>query len=59
MVLAAATGDPLLETYDADDSGMIEKSEAIKAINDHIFGEGDDRISKDDMIKVINLFIFG
>ena len=57
MVLdAAATGDSLLETYDADDSGMIEKSEVITAINDYLFEK---TISRADMIEVINLYLFG
>ena len=60
MVLdAAATGGTLLDTYDADDSGAIEKSEALTAINDYLFGVGDAAISKEDVIEVINLYLFG
>ena len=40
------TGDALVDEYDADGSGMIEKSEVLKAINDYLFGEGDEAISK-------------
>ena len=58
MVPAAASGT-LLERYDADDSGAIEKSEMIMAINDYLFGTGADAISKVDMIEVINLYLFG
>ena len=49
-------GGTLLETYDADDSGMIEKSEVITAINDYLF---DETISRADVIAVINLYLFG
>ena len=49
-------GGTLLETYDADDSGMIEKSEVITAINDYLF---DETISRADVIEVINLYLFG
>ena len=48
----------LLERYDADDSGMIEKSEALAAINDYLFGEGDAAISREDVLEVINLYLF-
>ena len=53
------TPTTLLGRYDADNSGSIEKSEMIKAINDRLFGEGTDAISKEDMIDVINLYLFG
>ena len=59
MVLAADAGDPLVTRYDADKSGEIEKSEVITAINDYLFGTGDDTISKADVIAVINLYLFG
>ena len=35
---------------------MIEKSEVIAAINDYLFGEGDEAISKSEVIKLINLY---
>ncbi len=50
------TGDDLVDRYDADDSGMIEKSEVLKAINDYLF-EG--AISKADVLMLINLYLFG
>ena len=60
MVPAAPTGEEtLLERYDADDSGAIEKAEMIKAINDYLFGTGADAITKAEMIEVINLYLFG
>ena len=49
----------LLVRYDADDSGKIEQSEAIEAINDYLFGVGTDAISRDDAIEVIQLYLFG
>ena len=51
-------GQTLLQRYDADNSGGVDKSEMIKAINDYLFGEGDDAINKEDMIVVINLYLF-
>ena len=38
---------------------MIEKSEVIAAINDYLFGVGDEAITKPDVIAVINLYLFG
>ena len=52
------TGGTLLERYDDDDSGDIDKSEVIMAINDYLFGVGDAAISKADAIEVISLYIF-
>ena len=40
-------------------AGMIEKSEALTAINDYLFGEGDAAISREDVLEVINLYLFG
>ena len=51
--------DSLVNRYDADNSGAIEKSEVIQAINDYLFGEGDEAISKADVITLINLYLFG
>ncbi len=54
LVVGVDAGDPLVTRYDADKSGEIEKSEVITAINDYLFGTGDDTISKADVIAVIN-----
>ena len=43
-------------SYDADDSGTIEKPEMISAINAYLFGG---TIEKSEMIQVINLYLFG
>ena len=56
---AVTAGDPLVIRYDTNPkNGMIDKSEVIAAINDYLFGEGDDAISKADVIKLINLYLF-
>ena len=49
----------LVARYDANNNGTIEKSEVIKAIDDYLFGEGDQAISKAEVIKLINLYLFG
>ena len=59
LTIAVAAGDPLIVRYDANGNGMIEKNEVIAAINDYLFGEGDEAISKSDVIKLINLYLFG
>ena len=51
--------DPLIVRYDTNENGLIERNEVIKAITDYIFGEGDPAISKSDVIKLINLYLFG
>ena len=54
-----STGDPLIDRYDANNNGTIEKSEVISAINDYLFGEEDEAISKAEVIGLINLYLFG
>ena len=49
----------LVDRYDANNNGTIEKNEVIKAINDYLFGEGDEAISKAEIIELINLYLFG
>ena len=51
--------DPLVARYDANANGTIEKGEVIKAINDYLFGEGDEAISKAEVIDLINRYLFG
>ena len=55
----AGTGDTLVDSYDANDNSMIEKSEVLKAINDYLFGEGDEAISKPEVLRLINIYLFG
>ena len=52
-------GGTLLDRYDADDNGSIQKGEMIAAINDYLFGTGATAITKGQMIEVINLYLFG
>ena len=59
LTIAVAAGDPLIVRYDANNNGTIEKNEVIAAINDYLFGEGDEAISKSDVITLINLYLFG
>ena len=56
---AVTDGDPLVARYDANGNGMIERGEVIAAINDYLFGEGDEAISKAEVIRLINLYLFG
>ena len=53
------TGGDLVDRYDANGSGEIEKTEVLKAINDYLFGEGDDAISKPEVLRLINIYLFG
>ena len=54
--IAVIAGDPLVNSYDVNGNGTIEKSEVIAAINDYLFAGV---ISKEDVIKLINLYLFG
>ena len=55
----AATGDPLVDRYDNNKDGTIDKSEVIAAINDYLFGTGANAITKAEVIRLINLYLFG
>ena len=60
MVTDVDEGDPLVNRYDANDNGEIEKSEVIKAINDYLFPPGGvEIITKAEVITLINLYLFG
>ena len=48
----------LVARYDTNNNGTIEKNEVIAAINDYLFGDGDEAISKGDVIRLINLYLF-
>ena len=56
---SAVTPGDVVSRYDTSGNGKIEKSEVIKAINDYLFGTGDDAPSKADVIRLINLYLFG
>ena len=53
----------LLDRYDVGrargDSGVIEKSEVLAAINEYLFDDADATMTKPDVIAVINLYLFG
>ena len=49
----------LEDRYDANNNGTIESNEVIEAINDYLFGQGDEAIRKADVIQLINLYLFG
>ena len=49
----------LLEMYDENDNNRIDKDEALVAINDYLFGVGDEQITKDQVLEVITLYLFG
>ena len=55
----ASAVDPLVNRYDANKNGKVDKDEVIKAINDYLFGEGDEAISKAEVIELINVYLFG
>ena len=58
ITIAVTAGDPLIARYDANGNSMIERGEVIAAINDYIFGEGDEVISRSDVIRLIKLYLF-
>ena len=55
MVLAAATGDPLLAKYAGDD-GILQRGEVIMAINHYLDGV-DGAPSRGDVITIIDLYL--
>ena len=59
MVTASAVVASLVDRYDTDGSGTIDKAEVIDAINDYLFPEGDETITKAQVIDLINLYLFG
>ena len=54
-------GDPLVARYDTNGTPGIQKDEVITAINDYLFGTGDDTPAptKAQVIRLINLYLFG
>ena len=57
--VTVTAGDPLVDRYDDNKDGTIDKSEVIAAINDYLFGTGANAITKAEVIKLINLYLFG
>ena len=48
--------DPLVDKYDANDNGEIERAEVFAAINDYLDG-GADAPTRADVFKLINLYL--
>ena len=56
VVVTVVPGPTLLEIYDTSpENGRIDKTEVLAAINDYIF---DETITRDEVLEVINLYIF-
>ena len=48
---------PLMEQYDANNNGMIERTEVIAAINDYLYGaEG---LTRSGVLSLINIYLYG
>ena len=57
MLPASVVAEP--HRYDLNRNGTFEKEEVIAAINDYLFGTGDEQITKAQVIEIINLYLFG
>ena len=57
--LSFCPGDPLINKYDTNRNGQIDRSEVIRAINDYLFGTGADALTRADVIRLINLYLSG
>ena len=57
--VTVSSRDPLVARHDANDNGMIDKAEVIKAIDDYLFGDGPDAPTKAKVIQIIDLYLFG
>ena len=55
MVGAEAAEMTLLERYDANNNGQIDRPEVLDAIRDFVFNQ---TIERDDVVDVIRLFVF-
>ena len=51
--------DALLDRYDTNNNDQIDKDEVIEAINDYLFGVGDEQLTKEQVIEIIDLYLFG
>ena len=45
--------------YDLNRNGTFEKEEVLAAINDYLFGTGDEQLTKDQVLEIINSYLFG
>ena len=55
MMVGAEAGDTLLDRYDADNNGQIDRPEVLGAIRDFVFNQ---TIEREDVVAVIRLFVF-
>ena len=55
MMVGAEAEDTLLDRYDENDNGQIDRPEVLDAIRDFVFNQ---TIERDDVVDVIRLFIF-
>ena len=56
MMVGAEAEDTLLNRYDANDDGSIDRVEMVVALRDYLFNE---TITRDDMITLLRLYLFG
>ena len=55
MMVGAEAGDTLLDDYDGNNNGKIDRPEVLAAIRDFVFNK---TIERDDVVAVIRLFVF-
>ncbi len=55
MMVVAEAGDTLLDRYDANKNGKIDRPEVFDAIRDFLFNE---TIERGDVVEVIRLYLF-
>ena len=56
MMVGAEAEDTLLDTYDVNDDGSIDRAEMVDALRDYLFNE---TITRDDMVTLLRLYLFG
>ena len=56
VTITVTAGSSLIDRYDANNNGRIDKPEMIRAINDYLFNE---TLTKPELIQIINLYLFG
>ena len=56
VTITVTAASSLVDRYDANNNGQIDKSELITAINDYLFN---DTLTKPELIELINLYLFG
>ena len=55
-VVTPEPGDTLLDRYDKNNDGQIDRPEVLDAIRDFVFNQ---TIEREDVVAVIRLFVFG